>query len=466
MIATSRRDIRPSFWRSEMQAAQVQELFEAVFPVEFIESEATRLGVQLRQRHLRVAELMVSLVLMGGSPEAGRISAAVRDYCNRGNPKVVRSASSKWFDEELLTLVTTLSARAREYVSGMPLHLPGILAGRRDWRAFDSTTVKLDKRLLEVWPGTGDYAALKVHKELSLGCENVVDYHISPAKEHDAPHLCIDEGRRGTGLIVDLGYVSHKLFRSCEAHDVHLVVRLKEGWKLRLDDSVTAGESIAWLADEDQIDLLAAGDCTLRDLPEKEMDIDVRFGPEDDPIHARLIVFEAKGGWGYLLTNVPRETHTGAEVAMLYRLRWSVELQNKLAKTGCQLDEITARTAVPAEILVHAAMIASILANAVAHLEHLDQGLVGETCRKMKSPPLHAMLVWKCITTATYNLATLLVAPEDTSMTWEQLAQFLRHGGQDPNWKGKPSAIDQVKGRTASGRAWKDLAGRRRRAVA
>lgn len=448
-----------------MKEAAVQELFETLLPVSLIEADAALLGVQERQRKLQVAELVVSMVLMGGSPEAGRISAALRDYFERGNPRVSRGASSKWFDDEMLTLMQGLSRQALGYVSAMPLHLPGILAGRRDWRVFDATTVKLDKRLIAVWPGAGDYAALKVHMELSLGCENVVAYHISPAREHDAPHLTIDESRRGTGLLVDLGYVSHDLLRRCEEHDVWLVIRLKSGWKLRLDDEMSAGETLNWLADAEQVDHFAAGS-TLQEIPDKPTDIDVLLGPEESPVRARLVVFETPEGWRALLTNLSRSTHTLAEVAMLYRLRWSIELQNKLAKTGCQLDEITARTAAPVQILVHAAMIASMLANAVAHLEHVDQGLVGERGRRMVSPPLHAMLVWKCILTSGARLAALIVNPQETPKTWAQVTSFLLYGGQDPNWKKRPSPIDQVKGRTTSGRPWRDHKGRAAKAAA
>jgi hypothetical protein len=448
-----------------MKTSAIQALFETVLPVSFIESEAGRLGVQLRQRHLQLAELLVSLVLMGGSPEAGRLSAALRDYFQRGNPRVVRGASAKWFDRSMLELLKGLSQRALEHVRAMPRHLPGLLSGRTDWRVFDSTTVKLDKRLIDVWPGAGDYAALKVHVELSLGCENVVDYHISPAREHDAPHLTVDETRRGTGLLVDLGYVSHELLRRCAAHDVWLVVRLKEGWKLRLDTTVSGGASTAWLADEEQVEQLVGG-ITLRELPKKETDIDVLLGPETEPVRARLVGFETPEGWRFLLTNLSRETHTLAEVAMLYRLRWSIEIQNKLSKSACQLDEITARTAAPAEILVHAAMIASILANAVVHLEHIDQGMVNERCKVPVRPPLHAILVWKCIAASGPRLATLIVNPNDTPQTWDQVAQFLMYGGQDPNWRRSPSPIDQVKGRTPSGRPWRDHKGRRARMAA
>ena len=443
-----------------MRAEDVRELFETVLPNEFIAEAARRLGVQERQRVLDPVELVMSLVLMGGTAEAGRIAATIRDYFDRGNKQVARSAYYRWFDAQLLALMVELVERAKAHVRSMPRHLPGILAGRTDWRAVDSTTIHLDDALKDLYPGTGEYAALKVHVELSLGCENVVDYHISPAREHDGPHLVIDESRRGTGLLVDLGYVSHDLFRACEEHDVHLVVRLKGGWNVFLDPNVMAGDVRDWVCAPELLEHLDSG------LPfdarkNGKLDVDVQMGPAGAPVRARLVTVETPEGLRAFLTNLPRSTHSAAEVTMLYRLRWGVELQNKLAKTGCQLDEVTAKTPIPMEILVHAAMLASMLANAAAHLEHLDQGLVGQKTPKLKRPPVHAMAIWKYIVTGSPRLIDLLrgVPRRDG---WDHVARVLTRGGQDPNWRRKPSPIDMVKGRTASGRPWREPSGRAR----
>jgi hypothetical protein len=61
----------------------------------------------------------------------------------------------------------------------------------------------LDDVLVGDFPGTGDYAALKIHKEWSVGTGNLIGYKITPAREHDNPHLVVDEARRGTGLLID-----------------------------------------------------------------------------------------------------------------------------------------------------------------------------------------------------------------------------------------------------------------------
>ena len=374
-----------------MEAAALRTVFETILPLETINDAVQRLGVQKRRRSLDPLNLLFSLVLMGGTSEAGRLAAAVRDYFDRGGKPVVAGAYYKWFDDELLALMRELSAKARAYADEMPRHLPGLLAGRRDWRAVDSTVVKLRDELIGEWPGTGKYAALKVHKVYSLGVENVVAYNITPARRHDAPELVIDETWRGMGLIVDLGYAAFQLLRDCRAHDVQVVVRLKDRWTVYLDDSVAPTTKRSWLGiTPEQRD--GKADFV---LPESgELDVDVTVGPPEAAVPMRLVGVEMENEYGLFLTNVPRETHSAAEVGMLYRLRWSIEIDNKLAKSGCQLDEITAEKPVSAEILVHAAMLASILANAIARLDAVEQGAVGDRTVRLKRPPLHAMLLW------------------------------------------------------------------------
>lgn len=411
--------------------------------------------MQQRERAFDPVAMVMALVMLGGTAEAGRIGAALRDYFDAGRPKVARSAAYRWFDREFLLLMDELATRAMAYAESMPRHLPGVLAGRKDWRVIDSTVVKLMESLRGTFPGTGEYAALKVHVELSLGVENVVRYSITPARDHDAAHFVVDERLRGMGLIVDLGYVSHELIRTCDAHDVHLVVRLKDGWNVFVDTQAKGSVVETWTFGEEVLPFFDGGKLP-RDI-DVPFDIDVRLGNADSDLGARLVNVETPEGFRAFLTTVPRATHDADAIAFLYRLRWSVELQNKLAKSGCQLDHVHAQQPVSAQILVHAAMIASILANALAHLEHLDQGMAGETTVRPKRPPHHAMLLWKCVVTSAHRISDLLANPNDGQrLGWDHVASYLTHGGQDPNWRRKPSPMDDAKGRNASGRAyWK-----------
>ncbi len=59
----------------------------------------------------------------------------------------------------------------------------------------------------------------------------MTDFHFSPAKDHDSPHLAIDERYSGMGLLIDLGYVSIERIAACEKYNVKFVERLKDNWK-------------------------------------------------------------------------------------------------------------------------------------------------------------------------------------------------------------------------------------------
>jgi hypothetical protein len=99
----------------------------------------------------------------------------------------------------------------------------------------EATTVTVRDALIEAFPGTGGYAALKVHKVLSVGCGAPVHDHFSPAREHDSRHLTIDASWRGYGLLADLAYASLDRLRACDTHGVRFVRRLQENWQPQVD---------------------------------------------------------------------------------------------------------------------------------------------------------------------------------------------------------------------------------------
>ena len=431
----------------------LREAMDKIIPVHRIEEAVKRLGVQQRRRQLDPVGLVTRMIFVGGTAEAGRLAAVLRDYYQDGHPQPARSAAYRWFDEELLALMKELVDGALDYVASMPHSLPGILQGPTDWRAFDSSTVKLPDALMPTWAGTGEYAAVKIHKEYSLGVENVVGYHIGPAREHDNLHLVVDETRRGTGLLVDLGYASHDLLRRCERFDVAYVIKGKGGWNLYVDDSVDSSSRARWKVPADWTCPDASEPLSLPE--EGDLDIDITLGDEADPILARLVAFSAKGKRVVLLTNLSRETHPIDAVGMLYRLRWAIETDYKLVKSGCQLDEITAERPVAAEILIHASMLASILANAFCHASHVEDGGVGTKAPKMSRPPLHPLLVWKFVVVAATSLTDILLGDEDPRRPWEGRRKLIMSTGGDPNWRNRPSPIDEVKGRIPSRRPWK-----------
>src|SRR5690606_7051259 len=113
-----------------MQPRQVREMFEKVLPREMIEQDVAELCVQERRRHLDPVKLVMSLVLAGGTPEVGRISEVMQEYCRSGGKRVVAGYYVRLFNERQLAVKLRVVDRMKAYVHAMLLHLPGILAGR------------------------------------------------------------------------------------------------------------------------------------------------------------------------------------------------------------------------------------------------------------------------------------------------------------------------------------------------
>ena len=182
----------------------------------------------------------------------------------------------------------------------------------------------------------------------------------------------------------------------------------------------------------------------------RAFDIDVTVGPDKDPIPVRMVGVPSERGYCTFLTTLPRSTHSLHDVGVLYRLRWTIEIDNKLAKSACRLDHVEAETTVSALILIHAAMIASILANAIVHADHLAREASGMRTLRLQVAPLHPMLVAKMVAQMADRLAVTMADSGATSAEWDRFAALIQHVGKDPNWRRRASAIDRVKGRVVT----------------
>ena len=170
-----------------MTGADVREVFETIIPNEALDALISQSGFQEREHKLDARLFLRTAVISAAHKVGGRKSDVLRMYFDEGGEEVARSASYSWFDESFEEVMEGLRDRALSYAQSQPKDLPGILGQHvSDWIIVDSTTVKLDDSLKEVYPGTGKYAALKVHKQFSVGVGTTVGYHLSPAKEHDS----------------------------------------------------------------------------------------------------------------------------------------------------------------------------------------------------------------------------------------------------------------------------------------
>ena len=310
-----------------MDADGLRQIFNNVISEEAILGHSRALGMIQRERKLDIVRLVRSMVLGAGSDDSGRLADAMSYYLQeKPDDRVVRGIFYGWMTDDLADLMRFVAARALEEVRALPPRLSDKLQGVTDWHVVDSETVTLRPPLADRFPATSTSAGLKIHKRYSLGRGNIVGYDITPARDHDAPHLVLDEGWRGLGLIVDLGYASLKLIRDSRKHGVELVMRLKSNWKPRLLRTALDGEVRDALGEPELVGLLEAAPDEANGFV---ADLDVAFGKGAERVVVRLVGVPGKDKYHWCLTTLPRETHPPELIAELYRTRWEIELDNR-----------------------------------------------------------------------------------------------------------------------------------------
>jgi putative transposase len=425
-----------------MTGDDVRTVFEQMLPQDEIDRLCQQCGVSERQRKLNLGMLVRAMVMAAGTPGGAYQADVLRSYLEFAVPRVTRAAFYRWCDGPLEQCMAALAERALAYARAQPVDLPGPLSGVKDWDIVDSTTVKVRDALIADFPGTGDYAALKGHKVLSVGCGAPVRYHCSPAREHDSPQLQIDESWRGCGLLADLAYASLARLRACENSEVRFVIRRKDNWKPKVDD-LARGQVIREFFPGTDLDVLLEENTLV--LDGQALDADVHGGGATNPLHLRLVGVQTPKGYCVFLTNLPPRVGP-RQVADLYRVRWEVELSMKLDKSVQRLDEIDAEHSCSLKTRLHASLMAATIAAVLAHRHHLH------TCPKQAGAPrteapLHTRLLALPLAVSCQTIAHAFdLKGTEAKRRWAKIADLLTHSGKDPNWRRRPSVLDQLRG--------------------
>jgi hypothetical protein len=425
-----------------MTGDEVRQVFEAMRPQEEIDRLCEQFSVIERQRTLNLGMFVRAMVISAGTPGGAYQADGLRSYLEFEVPPVARSAFYRWFDEPLERCMGALAERALAYARAQPVDLSGPLCGVQDWYIVDATTVTVRDALRDEFPGTGGYAAIKVHTVLSVGCGAPVQYHFSPAREHDSRHLTGDESWRGCGLLADLASASLERLQACEAHGVRCVIRLKENWKPNVDD-VARGQVTQEFFPGTDLDALLADDILV--LDGRTIDADVHVGKGKDMVHVRLVGVQTPKGYCFFLTNLPPRIGP-RQVADLYRVRWEVELSFRLDTSVNRLDAIDAEQPCTLKTLLHASRIASTIAALLAHTYH-GHTRPQEAGAPRTEAPLHPRRLALQLAVSCHSMAQAFeLTGAEAQRRWDKIAEWLTHSGRDPNWRRRPSVLDQLRG--------------------
>jgi putative transposase len=425
-----------------MTGDEVRQVFEAMLPQEEINRLCEQLGVIERQRKLNLGMFVRAMVISAGTPGGAYQADVLRSYLEFEVPHVARSAFYRWFDEPLERFMAALADRALTYARAQQVDLAGPLRDVTDWYIVDATTVTVRDALIEEFPGTGGYAALKVHKVLSVGCGAPVRYHFSPAREHDSRHLTIDASWRGYGLLADLAYASLDRLQACDTHGVRYVIRLKDNWKPKVDYLARGQVTTAFFPGTD-LDALLADETLV--LDGRAIDADVHVGTGKARVHVRLVGVQTPKGYCFFLTNLPPRIGP-RQVADLYRVRWEVELSIRLDKSVNRLDAIDAEQPCTLKTLLHASLIASTIAALLAHTHNVHTRPQQPGAPRTEAP-LHPRRLALPLAVSCQSIAQAFeLQGAEATHRWKKIAALLTHSGKDPNWRRRPSVLDQLRG--------------------
>jgi len=413
-----------------------------VLPQEEIDHLGEQFGVIERQRKLNLGMFVRAMVRSAGTPGGAYQADVLRSYLEFEVPHVARAAFYRWFDAPREQCMAALAQRALAYAQAQQVDLSGPLCGVKDWSIVDSTTVTVRDALREEFPGTGDDAAIKVHKVVAGGCGAPVRYHFSPAREHDSRHLTRDEAWRGCGLLADLGYASSERLRACKAYDVCFVLRRKDTWKPKVDYRARGQVTQEFFPGTDLEALLAAESLV---LDGRAIDADVHVGGDKRPLQLRLVGVHTPKGYCVFRTNLPPRIGP-LQVADRYRVRWEVELRIRLDKSVKRLDEIEAARPCSLKTLLHASLLASTIAALLAHSHNLKTRPTQAGKPRIEAP-LHPRRLALQLAVSCQAIAQAFdLKGVDAQRRWDKIAALLTHAGKDPHGRRRPSVLDPLRG--------------------
>jgi hypothetical protein len=243
-------------------------------------------------------------------------------------------------------------------------------------------------------------------------------------------------------LLADLASASLARRRACNTPRVRFVIRLNDHWKPQ-GDSMARGRVTQEFFPGTDLDVLLAEEI-LR-LDGRAIDADVRVGSPKDALHLRLIGIHTPQGYGFFLTNLPPRIGP-RQVADLYRVRGEVDLSLKWDTSVHRLDQMDAERPWSVKTLLHASLIASIIAALLAHPHHVRLRPPQEGAPRTEAP-LHPRRLALQLAVSCQSMAQAFDRKGAAAKRrWPQIAALLTHSGRDPNWRRRPSGLDQLRG--------------------
>lgn len=360
---------------------------QRVFSEEEVDQIARDTGLMKRKRKISPLALVVACLSTLGTAKAQWLADILRTL-NRFTGKGVRY---KPFHNQLAKpgfaqFLQELVCKALDELTVPVLRaMPGSrLEKFEDIIMHDGTSFRLKDDLAKNWPGRFRQqapAAMEIHATLSATEDNVVRLVIAPDKEAELPLLPNRDEVRNRLLLGDRGYESREAFSEIDQHEGFFIIRGKLNIKPIIQRAYQSRR---------RVKRLEGKPLNLRSLPKENMDLDIEWGKGNKLWRGRLVILHIEGKRNtksrlLLHTNLKRSEFPWWEVALLYRLRWQVELIFKEWKSHCNLHRFDTSKDPIAEGLVWASLLVAILKRFLCHAAQRNTGVELSTQRAASS---------------------------------------------------------------------------------
>lgn len=417
---------------------------EAMLPHEAITGRCVPGGVIARQRQRNLGRLVRAMSIAAGTPGGAYQADVLRSYLACEGPRVARLAFYRWFDAPRARVMAALAERALAYARAQPVDLWGLLAAVPDGDSVDATTVPVRDALREEFPGPGADAALKVHNVLSVGGGAPRRDHVSPAREHESRHLQSAAAWQGGGLLAALASARLARLQACHESGVRCVIRRKDHGKPKVDP-MARGQVPAAFFPGTARDAVREDHVLSRDG--RAIDADGRVGHSKHPLPLRLLGVHTPKGDGFFLTTRPPRIGP-RQVADLYRVRWEVERRITVDKSVHRLDQSDAERPCAVTTRLHASRMAAMSAALLAHRPHVKTRPPHAGGPRTEAPLPPRRLALPLAVSCQAMAPAFDRQGAAAKRRWQQIAAWLRPSGKAPNWRRRPSGLEQLRGWT------------------
>jgi hypothetical protein len=425
-----------------MTGDEVRQVCEAMLPQAESERRCAPFAVIERQRKLPLGRLGRALVISAGPPGGADQADVLRSDLACAVPPGGRSAFSRWFDAPVERFMAALADRSQTSARTPPVDLAGPLGGVTAWSMVEATPVTVRDALRQAFAGTGGSAAIKGHTVLSVGGGAPGRYHCRPARAPDRRHLTLAASWRGYGLLADLADARLARLQAGDPSGVREVMRRKDKWQPKVDD-LARGQVPAAVFPGAALEALLEDEPLV--LEGRAMEADVPVGRGTARVDARWLGVQTAQGSGFCLTTLPPRMGPW-QVADLYRVRGEVARSRRWEQAVKRLDALDAEPPCPLKTLLQAARIASTLAALLAHTHHVHTRPPPPGAPRTEAPRHPRRLAWPLAVSCQSSAQACERQGAEATPRWKKSAAVLRHRGNDPHGRRRPSVLEQLRG--------------------